>query len=351
MIALRILGRAAAGTLLGVLVVATSVHAAGHWTMSVAPGSVTQGQSTGVVVRVTNISLKIGIRCAVVSVPSAFAVLGAGVTGTTANSPWSATTSPAGDGGTLVSIFNPDELGKLQPGDWVDATVTVRGDVPGTYGWTGIVFHDPGCWEQPVEGAITRTVTIVGSAPPPPPPPPPPAAAPTPTQSSTAPVAPAPNEPAPSGTPDGTPRPAAAADDEPTAPTRAPDDDEPDGASPDDESRGGGGARPTPGSAPETGARPGAGAAPRIEVAGPAEDVPVGGGILASSAGFAALSLLDDLHVWFVPGVAVGVPGLLLLVVVAVQMAGGALWIPLTRRLVGRERARLVTAERMWWED
>ena len=38
---------------------------------------------------------------------------------------------------------------------------------------------------------------------------------------------------------------------------------------------------------------------------------------------------------WTVPAVAMGVPGLLVLVVVLVQLAGGAAWVPVTRRVLG----------------
>jgi hypothetical protein len=38
---------------------------------------------------------------------------------------------------------------------------------------------------------------------------------------------------------------------------------------------------------------------------------------------------------WTVPAVAMGVPGLLVLVVVLVQLAGGAAWVPVTRRALG----------------
>ena len=41
------------------------------------------------------------------------------------------------------------------------------------------------------------------------------------------------------------------------------------------------------------------------------------------------------LAMWTVPAVAMGVPGLLVLVVVLVQLAGGAAWVPVTRRALG----------------
>jgi hypothetical protein len=40
------------------------------------------------------------------------------------------------------------------------------------------------------------------------------------------------------------------------------------------------------------------------------------------------------LTMWTVPAAAVGVPGLLVLVVVLVQVAGGGAWVPVTRRVL-----------------
>ena len=353
--------RAASVTLLALLVSLAlspiafpeTVRAATTWGVAISPTSISQGQATALAVRATNVTENKGIRCVVISVPSGITVLGVTVTATTGKTPWTAAVS-SGGGGTLVSIWNVDALGKLQQGDWVDVSVSVRGDVPGTYAWTAAGFHDSACWEEPLPETNTVFVTVAGSAPPPATPtPPPPASGATPT-----PAPPAP-DPGGGGT-DGTARPSPTGSDgastEPRA-TRDDDDDDDGGgpsgsASPDDE-----GTASAPGSLRGPGGAPGGGGGspPRaplaVDVGGAAADAPIGGGILASPVGLAALSLLDDAHVWFVPGAVVGVPGLLLLIVVAVQMAGGALWIPVTRRLIGRDAHRFGSAERMWWES
>jgi hypothetical protein len=42
-----------------------------------------------------------------------------------------------------------------------------------------------------------------------------------------------------------------------------------------------------------------------------------------------------DLAAWTVPAVAMGVPGLLVVLAVLLQVAGGAAWLPVARRALG----------------
>lgn len=49
------------------------------------------------------------------------------------------------------------------------------------------------------------------------------------------------------------------------------------------------------------------------------------------------LGLLAGIDVWAIPGVVVGVPGLLLILFVLLQAAGALAWIPAIRRLRGEE--------------
>jgi hypothetical protein len=51
--------------------------------------------------------------------------------------------------------------------------------------------------------------------------------------------------------------------------------------------------------------------------------------------GTEVIGLLEGPLVWFVPGAAVGVPGLLVLVFIALQAAGAMAWIPAVRRMSG----------------
>ncbi len=54
--------------------------------------------------------------------------------------------------------------------------------------------------------------------------------------------------------------------------------------------------------------------------------------------GLDILALLDGQFVWFVPGAAVGVPGLLVIAFVALQGLGAMAWIPAMRRFGGDDR-------------
>lgn len=49
------------------------------------------------------------------------------------------------------------------------------------------------------------------------------------------------------------------------------------------------------------------------------------------------LGLLGGIDVWAIPGLIVGVPGLLVILFVVAQAAGALAWIPAIRRLRGEE--------------
>ncbi len=49
---------------------------------------------------------------------------------------------------------------------------------------------------------------------------------------------------------------------------------------------------------------------------------------------------------WLVPAAALSVPGLLIVAAVALQMVGGAVWIPIVRRRLGEARHRRSGASR-----
>ncbi len=42
-----------------------------------------------------------------------------------------------------------------------------------------------------------------------------------------------------------------------------------------------------------------------------------------------------DVFLWIVPGLTLTVPGLLIVLIVAAQAVGGAVWLPLARRRIG----------------
>ena len=52
------------------------------------------------------------------------------------------------------------------------------------------------------------------------------------------------------------------------------------------------------------------------------------------------IGLLGGVMVWFVPSAVLGVPGLLVLLWVLAQTAGGLVWVPAIRRMRGDDRGR-----------
>jgi hypothetical protein len=53
--------------------------------------------------------------------------------------------------------------------------------------------------------------------------------------------------------------------------------------------------------------------------------------------GLGALGLLESIDIWIVPGLLLGVPGLLVVAFVLLQAIGVLAWIPAIRRLRGDE--------------
>ena len=71
---------------------------------------------------------------------------------------------------------------------------------------------------------------------------------------------------------------------------------------------------------------------------------PIGGGSDGAptdlGVGVDVLALINSPLGWFVPGAVVGLPGLLVIVFVALQAIGVLAWIPAVRRLAGDDDAR-----------
>jgi hypothetical protein len=58
------------------------------------------------------------------------------------------------------------------------------------------------------------------------------------------------------------------------------------------------------------------------------------------ASGLSAMGFLGDGYAWFVPAFVSGVPGVLLILIVLLQLVGGAMWAPAVRRLRGEQRSR-----------
>jgi hypothetical protein len=66
-----------------------------------------------------------------------------------------------------------------------------------------------------------------------------------------------------------------------------------------------------------------------------------GGALTPDDFGLGALGGLDSVGLWVLPAVFVGVPGLLVIVWVALQVGAGLVWLPAARRMRGDAGPRL----------
>ncbi len=63
----------------------------------------------------------------------------------------------------------------------------------------------------------------------------------------------------------------------------------------------------------------------------------------------ASLAVLGSSELWFVPGLVAGVPGVLILLLVAVHVIVGVSWLPGVRRLLGPETPAPDDEQHLWW--
>jgi hypothetical protein len=349
--------RAAAIAVVAQLVLAGAVVAADGWTLTMDPDSVKPDVVTTVTLRATDTGGSSDTGCIYVVIPDTFVVEEPEVLDYSGPTTWAAKIKTAG-AGTTVQIRNSDGNGKLKQGDWVRFQVNVTGTDPGTYVWTANASQGNDC-KDPTLASIGLSVTVAAPAPPKPTaaptptvtPTPKPAATATPTAGSTArPTANPTPRPSPGATSAPTPPPSAGATTGPipsagtsatplppgVSPTPTPTaiDPSPGASSPP-------GASPTPTSASPTaspalgvlvagGGDGGAGDPPVLSVPnldGTSPTIELDGLFLSSS--FSAFA-------WVVPGFLLGLPGLLVLLVVGAQAIGAAVFIPITRRVLGR---------------
>ena len=331
--------------------VPSPVSAISGWNLTHSPSSVPQGQVQNFALRAKDTDGSGDIGCVVVAIPSAFAVLGTAVTGTSGPSPWVARATPGPASSTVVAVYNAGGNAKLKKGDWVDFTILVRGVTPGDHSWVGAPFQKADCSSTPFLQAIRLSVAVTASATPAPTPTPTPRPTPTPTPTPT---------PRPTAQPTRTPKPTPT----PTPETAAPAPDSGD----DTGSTGGGGTQAAPSRTAATATStpsadsPAAAAAPAptqaalAAAATPArlaEDTrdpegtastppPVARTVVSALqvgspelGGFGTLNVFSRTAEWFVPAAAVGGPGLLVLIFLAGQIGGSVVWLPAVRRILG----------------
>ena len=326
--------------------VAPSAAESALWTITATPLTATTGVQRTFTLTATNtdpLALALSsaeIGCLWVDVPSNFTVSAASVTGSNAGVGWHVDSVTA----NRVVVHTDSGGERLALMDWVTFTVTAMPLSTGSLTWNARAYRAQDCSGG---GALLGVppVVVVSGAPVTPAPTPTPTPTPRPTPTVTPIPTPGPTDAA-TPRPTLTPRPSATA--AATAPTGGP----------------GGGATPAPTSSRAETTEPsasgpaassesatptppsgsGAGALPSAMSSRPPEGSPPPVGAVPAFAegglDMGPIGLLGGVMVWFVPSAVLGVPGLLVLLWVLAQAAGGLVWIPAIRRLRGDDRGR-----------
>ncbi len=325
------------------------------WTITATPLAATTGVSRTFTLTATNtdpLSIALSsaeIGCLWVDVPPNFTVTAAAVTGSNAGAGWHV--DSVVDNRVVIHTDSGGE--RLALMDWVRFSVTATPLSTGSLTWNARAYRAQDCsgggallGVPPivvVSGPpVTATPTPTPRPTPTPTPRPTPRVTPNPTPVPTAASTPRPAltprprvTPAPTSTTGGpgggasvTPAPSTAGTAEPSAPgSVAPSQ------------------RPTP--TPPAGTGIGSPASPAVS--GPSDGSPPLGAVPALADGgldLGPIGLLGGVMVWFVPSAVLGVPGLLVLLWVLLQTAGGLAWVPAIRRLRGDDRARRAASSR-----
>jgi hypothetical protein len=287
---------------------AGGVRAVSLWTLTGTPLVATAGQSTTFHMLAANV---VGppAGCVNVEIPSSFVIQSAGNVVASDGSMWVAAVV-----GTWVEVISVSGIDFLDPLEWVSFDMQLVPTQAGAWNWnnhvhvanqcTGTAYNglpvtvviSPAILPTPLPTPVptpmpTAVPTVVPTLPPLPTPiptlPPLPTLRPDPTATAT---------PAPTSTPRPSPTPELVAFSRPSDPTG------------------------------------GAASAGRLADLG-------GPGTGSFGLGTDVVALLDAPLVWLVPGAVVGVPGLLVLLWIALQAVGALAWIPAVRRMSGEPLA------------
>ena len=265
------------------------------WSMTVSPLVATAGQLTAFTVTTTNLDAVARIGCFEVDLTSKFAISSVGTPVASNGVAWTTSLN-----GSTLTVQSTTAGGRLRLAQSVRVTVNAVPSAAGAYLWPNHVHTHRDCSGTNLDGP-SLAVTVV------------PALVATPQPTATPPPTPPPTPtPNPAGTPLATPEPT----DDPSTPRPEP-------------TPGRSGASP---SAPAPSADAGGGR-PALQLV-PFHDG-TGGGAEDLAAGLDVMGQLDAAFVWFVPGAAVGVPGLLVILFVVLQAVGALAWIPAVRRMSG----------------
>ncbi len=316
------------------------------WTLTASPLTVSTGTQTTFSLR-ASLTLLGDIRCVEVAVPDSFTVHGAAVVGSNAGNSWVRDVS--GNDVRVRATSGGDRLRSI--GHFVDFTITATAWSAGSLTWASHSHADEDCEGSGSLVSVPPIVLVTGppatptpapTVAPTPMPTPVPTPVPTPIATPTAsPRPPATTAPAaqPSATPRTTPPPSAAeatpsavsTDARPSAsPTASPPPSVVAAPDPRDDAGPSPPARGLGGTTGPTGSFDG-----RLGVEPPLDR----GGVDPAAVPIAlgALGLLGSIDIRIVPGLLLGVPGLLVVGFVLLQAIGVLAWIPAIRRLRGQE--------------
>ena len=342
----RALRRGLAGTMLiGLISLAgpMSTRAALElWTLIGLPLTATAGQLTTFTLTATNALVLNDIGCLEVDLPPSFQEISVAITQTPEGRPWKHRET-----GTNVVVFSDGGGGRLELLQSVTFTITARPTVAGASSWPNHAHERHDCQGPDLPG-IALPVTVL------------PQLLATPTPTPTVPVTPPPL-PTPTIPSLSTPLPTLPPTQIPSVvttprPSRSPPGQ---GASPTqtatrpsasaDPASASASATPSPSAsaAPDTTRAPaGSGGAPRPSdgpIAAAQEGSPStpdrGPTVVFDPADvgvdFAGASLFTGIETWAVPAATLGLPGLLVMIFVALQATGALAWMPAVRRLRG----------------
>jgi hypothetical protein len=292
------------------------------WTFVVLPLTATAGQGTAFTMTATNVAGPDDLGCLEVTLPASFAIGSVSDPVASNGDNWVATQS-----GTTVEVRSLSGGGRLNIGESVTFQVTATPSSAGVTSWPNHAHRQQDCSGLTEVGLPVQVVVLpplLATPTPTPKPTPRPTARPT-VRPSPVPSLPISLPPLPSLAPSVSATPtASSATSERTQPSSSATASSAPAAIP---LPGGAVATPSPG--PGAAGGPPSSQAPRV--------APDPGEI---SVGAGTLTVLDGIGTWSVPAAVVGVPGLLVVLWVALQTVGTLAWIPAVRRLRGDRGAR-----------
>jgi hypothetical protein len=331
--AARKTARAVAVALLGltaaaVLVTPATVIAATPWAIDLSPTVLTQGVATDVTVTVTAGNKQLG--CVALDIPAGFTVVSTRVSSVPAGLVWSS--AGAGAGPTQVTFGTTQDPWRLNQGDQGVLIVRVVATTSPLPAWSASAYQkfttNP---SQLVSGPLQPPVPLLIV----------PASTPAPTRSATP-------RPTPTSTLAQTPRPTALPTVIPpgttplptvtpppsTTPNQSPSDSTIPSEAPSAFSSPGGviAGGETKSGVGTSGSATGGGDGTSLDV----RVLPDGGTVQLDVLALGAVGMFA----WLVPGLALSLPGLLLILIVLAQASLGAAFVPVTRRVFGGRRRR-----------